>query len=376
MLNIAVQFINTLIPKRKNQIFFSSTSIFKDNVSAVLDEFLKHDISKHYRIVLDGNGLEEYTGKNIEHVKHKSINSIWRFLRSKYIIYNNGVYGSRSVKNQTSVNIWHGMGLKKIGYYNEKKKWKHIRTATHVIATSPFFISTMSYAFGVPAENVIITGNPRNDYLFNDGNRLKKIGINKNIYNGIICWMPTYRNSSVAEAAYDGAVYEYGIPLINSENINILDDYLCKKSILLIIKYHSLQNVALPKVRLKNIKFLTSEEVMKSKEPLYSLLSQCDALITDYSSVYFDYLLLNRPICFAYDDLELYLSKRGFMFDDIESMMSGFKAKNFEQLLEFINNFSLGIDNYKEDRTKANIKYNTHQNSNNSYNLLKKIGVL
>jgi CDP-glycerol glycerophosphotransferase (TagB/SpsB family) len=372
---MAAQFINTLIPKRKNQIFFSSTSIFKDNVSAVLDEFLKHDISKHFRIVLDGNGLEEYKGNNIEHVKHKSIKSIWRFLRSKYIIYDNGVYGSRSVKNQISVNIWHGMGLKKIGYYCMERKKKYKQTATYVIAYSSYFKSTMSHAFGVPLENVIITGDPRNDYFFTDSNSLKMIGINKSNYNGVICWMPTYRISCIAESAYDGADYEYGIPLINSENINILDDCLCERGIILIIKYHSLQNISLPNKQLKNIKFLTSEEVMQSKEPLYCLLSHCDALITDYSSVYFNYLLLNRPICFAYDDLELYSSKRGFMFNDIESMMPGFKAKKFEQILEFINDFSLGVDNYKEDRIKANKKYNTYQDSNNSYRILQKIGI-
>ena len=49
---------------------------------------------------------------------------------------------------------------------------------------------------------------------------------------------------------------------------------------------------------------------------MYVLLRNADALITDYSSAYFDYMLLNRPIAFTVEDIEEYRKKRGFVFDN------------------------------------------------------------
>lgn len=371
-----LHFANRLIPKKPNQLYFFSTSLYKDNIAAIVEELLRHEISKGFHIILDGRELREYKGSNIEHVCHGSLVSIWRFLRSKYVIYDNGIYGSRSTKRQVSVNTWHGMGLKRIGYYGASSKKTHVQTATHVLAYSPCFRHTMAYAFGVPPDNVMITGEPRNDYLLANNNSLEMFGVPKANYAKIIMWMPTYRVSSRAESRDDGAPYEYGIPMLSSDNIHVLDRYLSERRILLIVKYHSLQNIALPQKQLNSIRFLTSQDVMESEEPLYSLLSQSDALITDYSSVYLNYLLLNRPICFAYDDLELYASKRGFMFPDVESMMPGFKARSFDQLLQFIDHCSLGVDDYKQDRALAAGKYNRHNDNRNSYRLLKELGIL
>ncbi len=369
-------FLNCIMPKRSKQIYFHSTCVYKDNIAAVLEEFLKHPVSENFSIVLDGDDLGEFQGSNIEHVKHRSLASIWKYMRSKYVIYDNGIYGSRSIRNQISVNTWHGIGLKKIGYYAFPTKTKYAQTATYGIAYSDFFRTTIAHAFGIPQENIIVSGEPRNDYFSIDNNSLEAIGINKSNYRNVIIWMPTYRISKVAKSGDDGAYYEYGIPLLNSNNIKILDNYLCNRKLLLIIKYHSLQDLLLPKIKFENIRFLTSEEVTKSKKPLYTLLSQCDALITDYSSVYLNYLILDRPICFAYDDLELYSSKRGFMFENVESMMPGFKANSFDQLLEFIDQLNLGMDNYRADRQIANKKFNKYNDNKNSYRLLKSIGIL
>jgi CDP-glycerol glycerophosphotransferase (TagB/SpsB family) len=64
------------------------------------------------------------------------------------------------------------------------------------------------------------------------------------------------------------------------------------------------------------------------------------------------------------------------MFENVESMMPGFKANSFDQLLEFIDQLNLGMDNYRADRQIANKKFNKYNDNKNSYRLLKSIGIL
>ncbi|MGI6632424.1 MAG: CDP-glycerol glycerophosphotransferase family protein [Bacillota bacterium] len=375
MIRTILNILNAIIPKVERQIFFSSAWPFKDNVAAVFEEFLRHDTAQDYRIILDGSGLADYEAANIEHVKHKSLLSIWRFLRSKYVMYDVGLYGSWMTRDQISVNLWHGMPIKKFGYYSESVGDKR-PTATYVISSSPFFVPILARAFGVPAQNVLVTGEPRNDYFFSGKDVLKKTGINKSDYKMVVMWMPTYRTSRIAEQGDDGAAYEFGIPLLTEKNIKVLDEHLRSLGILLIVKYHSLQDVNMPDIELSNVKTWTSEHITKTGEPLYSLLAQCDALITDYSSVSIDYSVLDRPMCFAYDDMQLYASKRGFIYENAESMMPGFRATTFDDLLQFLVQLSVGVDDYREARAAANREHNSYLDGGNSHRVLKQLGLL
>ena len=83
---------------------------------------------------------------------------------------------------------------------------------------------------------------------------------------------------------------------------------------------------------------------------LYSLIGECGVLLTDYSSVYIDYLILNRPIGFIIDDFEEYKNSRGFVFDKPDDWMPGEKIKTFEELEKFILDIKNGIDKYREVR--------------------------
>ena len=86
--------------------------------------------------------------------------------------------------------------------------------------------------------------------------------------------------------------------------------------------------------------------------------------------------MLNRPICFAYDDMESYMTKRGFMFDDVKSIMPGFHAHTIDDLAQFINEFAEGKDKYKEERERVNKILNTYSDNKNSYRLLKAVGII
>ena len=87
------------------------------------------------------------------------------------------------------------------------------------------------------------------------------------------------------------------------------------------------------------------------------LLNLFDVLITDYSSIYIDYLLLDRPIIFIPYDKQEYLNKRGMNFE-YDKVTPGYKPENMEEFLQSLNKILLNKDEFKEDRKLTNDIFN------------------
>jgi CDP-glycerol glycerophosphotransferase (TagB/SpsB family) len=103
------------------------------------------------------------------------------------------------------------------------------------------------------------------------------------------------------------------------------------------------------------------------------MLMLTDGMITDYSSVMFDYLLLNKPICFTVDDMDSY--KLGFV-DNYEELLAGDKIMDINQLIQFILNVSEGVDPFNYKRNELNKKLNKYgMDGKNSERICKYLGI-
>ena len=83
----------------------------------------------------------------------------------------------------------------------------------------------------------------------------------------------------------------------------------------------------------------TNIKVIKPREAdseLYPILGKCDFLLTDYSSVYLDYEVLERPMGFVMDDLDAYSKSRGFCLENIKDVMPGRILSNLQEIQQFI----------------------------------------
>ena len=104
---------------------------------------------------------------------------------------------------------------------------------------------------------------------------------------------------------------------------------------------------------------------MDSNADIYPVLKYSDALITDYSSIYFDYLLLDKPIIYYPIDLEEYQKKcRGF-YRPYEELTAGVKAYNEQELINAIQDVINGVDDYKEERKVLRDKIFKYQDGRN-----------
>jgi len=149
---------------------------------------------------------------------------------------------------------------------------------------------------------------------------------------------------------------------IMARSFRIDKDILLQKLIILItLIIHPadfLQTIDFPVY--KNIIVL---KYLNSNVQLYPLLGNTDFLLTDYSSVWIDYDILNKPIGFVMNDIEEYRNDRGLMFDDLEKQLPGSILSNTNQLFDFISNLDNAV--YKDTNT-----FNKYKDKNASARLL------
>ena len=99
--------------------------------------------------------------------------------------------------------------------------------------------------------------------------------------------------------------------------MKVVNNHLKEKKVIIIIKPHPSQDMSCFNVDdLSNIKVITSPEMAQKNVQLYDILGETDGMLSDYSSVYFDYLLTDKPIGLTCDDIVVYRNKTGFSFDN------------------------------------------------------------
>jgi len=230
------------------------------------------------------------------------------------------------------VNLWHGLPLKKIiydefGHLETKKNLKgriidrltpyvHMRN-DYLIATNERTQKTLAGAFRLPIEKVLITGFPRND-VFVDSSltpNVKADGPYKVIY------MPTMRKQNNAS----NALFEdFGFDIekisaaLNSHNIE------------LVLRLHPVNS---PPEKLQEKINILNNIRFDSSDDIYDTIASYDCLITDYSSIYFDFLLSNKPILFAPFDLANYKLKERELYYKYEDVTLIPYSFNWDELI-------------------------------------------
>lgn len=375
-------FLNKIIKKKKNRICLVSFPDFSDNCMSVFNYIIKENLTQYEIVWLVGelsipNEISELQKSHKILVRKKnSLLGLLNYMTSKYIFYTHSPFnGVECLKKQIVVNLWHGMPLKNIGYLDNTNQ-KDIPHFTYTIATSSEFQDIISKVFGVSKSKVLVTGLPRTDELNKFKNILSKLKIDGDKYRKKILWMPTFRKTATGSIRNDGKHKDGELPLMSSSEIEDFNKYLSDNNDLLLVKLHPMDSLQKEDFsKLSNIKIVTNEDFKNIGEQLYSLFQEFDALITDYSSVYFDFMLLNKPIGFLMDDLEEYKNSRGFVFEDIYQWIPGPIIKDVTHLKVFVENINADIDDFKDIREKINNKTNRYSNFNSTERLFAELGL-
>ncbi len=350
-------------PVDKEKFVFSSNPDFSDNAKALF-LYLQHKLPDHKYVWLVKNNIpDEEKGKygNTEFVqigskRHHgaSVKAMKEICTARYVFFTHGSpmrYVSRK-PGQIVINLWHGCGYKEI--QKDGKPYVCTNPFDYALVPGRVFIDTKQKFWGCKREQILPLGYPRYDFMLQESEKAKEFSefIRQEPDNKVIIWMPTFRNTGTGLYPEEKKLADYDLPLLESDDqLNQLNLYCKESSVVLCIKRHPYQmKYSGESGTYSNIRFVSGEDFKNKDVELYSFLRYTDALITDYSSIAIDYILLNKPIAFSLDDYADYKNTRGFVFENPLNYMPGNHMYDFNDLKGFIADIASGEDKYKTER--------------------------
>ncbi len=247
----------------------------------------------------------------------------------------------------------------------------------YVISSSEENNALMAEVYECEPNKMRVTGMPVTDLLFGQWDELKKLKLDLLSEKKIVIWMPTFRKSRNDKFRNDEKhETATGLPLFESnEQYEQLNENLKSMGMHLLIKFHPSQDMKNITVKdTDNITLLTADRVHHAKIDTYKLLTQTDALISDYSSISFDYLLLDKPIAYVLNDFDDY--KLGFAVENPFDFMSGDYLYSVDDFLFFLESVTNEQDLHKEERNQLKDKIHFYQDGKSSERVLKLVGLL
>lgn len=289
----------------------------------------------------------------IDIAPHGVIDRVKRYCicnRAKLLIDCNRHYRRfKTSKKQINIYLDHGMPLKNmINRYGVPLDFH----CDYVISQAKFFNHHLKAQYGVSDEQIYVGGVPRNDQFFHPDLPLNRIYSDFYSFKKVIVWVPTFRKIKDGGRVDCISDLPLGFPILYSErDIILLEKQLAELNVLLIIKPHPVQDLTVLKaLQCDHIRVLYNEEMMNCGVQTNELLKQCHAMITDYSGIYYDYLLTDRPIAITLDDYEAYKDQKGFVFEDALAILKGFRVYDMKDLISFIDSVVQEKDDYLNER--------------------------
>lgn len=341
-----VMYLSMLVPRNKRIYVFGAWlgEKYADNTKALFECAQKRKKIRAIWITKNKDVVEEVRSLGYEAYYYASIKGIVMQLRAKYVFVTNGIsdVNHAFLGRAVFINVWHGVPLKKIGYDDTyARNWdslpRKIRDKIiniplgreYVVATSETIARIYESAFRRPKEQILRLGQPRNDVFFKPRE--------KQLFQGkkIILYAPTHRKEGKETMALS--------ELFQLDKWNAF----CEKyDYYLVVKkhfYHKDEEEQLEQYdRILDVTGETFDTQL--------LLMETDILITDYSSIYIDYLLLERPVLFYAYDYESYLQEDRQMYFEYEDVTPGAIATTDNQLLEELEHCIVDKNHHMEKR--------------------------
>lgn len=343
----------------KEMVVFECESDMDDNPRAFYEYLLKRRWNRKHKIVWFVNDVNycrtNYAKKNVIFINREKgdlknrIRMRYYCTVPKYYIFSHPYWFMKRRKEQVVVTTGHGTPVKNTSVSDDPNKakcydWKLVPTKDVV----PWVVKE-----GCPPEKAVICGCPRLDELFHgDRQAIMSRLFGAGDYNKIIICMPTYKKS--VRKVDSVAVDKYSLDVLHSEEDYIaLNTFLQDRGAHLIIKPHPLQILdGLSLEESSNIHYITNRILLEKHIIFYQLLGCCDGLITDLSSVIYDFLLLDRPIGLLTGNYDKYV--RGFMVDNVLDFLPGTEIRDLNELKGFLDECILGEDNNGDKRESVN----------------------
>ncbi len=343
-----LSFFNYIIPKNDTIVLlYSANKGINNSLLPLRKLMLDYSFDKKYKLYCGIENLKYADDeKRVHFISH--LKSIWIYFRAKTVFYTTGMIPIKPAKSQFVIQLGHGItDLKKCGKWAKNIGNGDEHYYNYLAVSSELYIPIYSSEFDCPEEEAVPIGDVLADQLFYYSREKKYF---KN-YSKFLIWYPTFRKSDYL--GYTDSK-EGLVPMFEEKDYPIINEYLRKYNIKLIVKTHPMQdNVGIEERHFSNFDVYTHNEFIEQGFDTYELLAQSDGMIGDYSSISLHSLLIDIPLAYVIPDIEEYGQIRGFVFDNPERYMPGVKIKDKDAFYKFIDNFASGKDEYQSERHRV-----------------------
>ena len=356
------RFLDYIIPKDHRLVIFGSFGgrYAGGNSKAVFDYIrsLPNNPLKCYFFQ-----LEPSNEPNFISLRPLTLKTYFLYLRAKTQVMTHtlGDMGLlRPSRRKYRIHLWHGhSGPKADGWVSKKytvqnriNVEKDAPFITKFLVTSRINLYLWAYISVLHPYQMMPFGFPRNDCLLAKEKGPAKIpNLLEDLeeYNHVILYAPTYRKWAPTTF----------FPFQDFQE-NELESWLEKNRILLLLRHHINEESSVKET--SRVRYFSSEICHEINQ----ILPEVDILISDYSSITSDYLLLNRPIIYITADRAEYEKREGVIFGNYDFWTPGPKVDTFEQFKQAVNGFISGNDSYVEKRKSICQLINEYQSENST----------
>ena len=371
-----IALLNRVLPKRRGKVVLHSTTDVDDGMLAVANGLTARGVRP--TLLLEDPARRELfrklSGADVHAVPKHGLRGILHYATATYVVTTHGMFGDREPPpSQIVVNLWHGEPPTKVMGLFEGQHG-------HKCSIAPV-LSTLGRAyrageFGIHPHRAPVIGAPRNDRMVAAvGPDVRRRLVGDAHVGFTFLWMPTFRSATFSgRLRVDGGGGTHaGLPY-SADDVQRLDDWLADRGATVLLKLHP-HDVASFSGDYRAIRVIGQSELEAAGVSTYQLLAAFDALVTDASSVWTDYLLLDRPMIFAFPDVEDYRARRGLNLEPYEDWVPGSFARSMDDVLAEMGRLVDGEDVTADERRRALARFHHHPDGRSTERLLDGLGL-
>ena len=266
------------------------------------------------------------------------------------------IYEDDSIQNGTRIPKWKRFLVKKIFKYLDG-----VGQNDYITIASPNVAASFETAFNTTRNRMLVTGLARTDAYVKLSNNNYIINLKNRIDGPLIAYLPTHRNYGVHIEGYIDIM----------ANLYYINEMLKENNVYMLYKPHFNE--------MKNFENIESEydhiivpEDDECMSDVYAFTPYCDLLITDYSSVYLDYLLMDKPIVFFIYDFENYSKLEREFYYDYNQVTPGPKCYNWIDTIDEVSRLLKNDDTSKHRSFICNI-FNEYKDGNSCERIYEEV---